>query len=231
MSGMAPTTPGVTVVKHSAGYHLFLWTAFPLVGALAGWLLSELPGWVDGKPVPFGFVFRTLDDLSGPVLTIALIALGAVGGAVLSLSAYDEVVRLDISDSTIEVKVTDTAKSYRRDQIDAVFVEGKTMVMQARDTSELVRQKTEHSSDRLKAAFESHGYPWREGDPHEAELARWVDGVPGLSEHANAILRARQVAIDADKKSDITELHAEAARLGVVVRDVKKRQYWRSVND
>ena len=93
-----------------------------------------------------------------------------------------------------------------------------------------MKQKTDHKSSRIKAAFEAHSYPWRDSDPHEAEFARWVDGVPGLGEHANAILRARQVAIDEDKKSDIVELHEEAARLGVVIRDVKKRQYWRNAS-
>ncbi len=65
-------------------------------------------------------------------------------------------------------------------------------------------------------------------DPHESDFARWVDGVPGLGEHANAILRARQVALDEDKTADIVELLGEAAKLGVVVRTVKKRQYWRN---
>lgn len=221
-------SPGTTVVKHSFWYHAFLWIAFPLVGAGVGWLLSELPGWVEGKPVPFGGVFEMLDDLSGPLLTIILIVLGIVAGVLVTLTAYDEVVALTITDTDVEVKVSDKTRAFRRDQIDAVFTDGKTLVLQARDTSELVRQKADHKPARLKAAFEAHRYPWFDADPHEADFTRWVDGVPGLGEHANAVLRARQVALDEDKTADIVELLGEAAKLGVVVRTVKKRQYWRN---
>ncbi len=225
---MAPTTPSnLTIVKHSPWYHVFLWVAFPLVGAAAGWLLAQLPGWAEGKSLPFSRLLEAIYEHSGTVMTLIVVAIGAVVGVLVTLTAYDEVVSIEISDTGVEVKTADQARSYRRDQIDSVFADGKTLVLQARDTSELVRQKTDHKPARLQAAFQAHGYPWHENDPHEAEFSRWVDGVPGLGDHGNAILRARQIAIDADKSSDIVELHAEAAKVGVVVRDVKKRQYWR----
>ena len=225
---MAPTTPGLTVVKHSIWYHLFLWTAFPLAGAALGWLLAHLPGWIEGKPLPFSGLIEILDDHSGTVMTIALVVVGIVAGALVTLSAYDEVVTVKVSDADVEVSVVDKARSYKRDHVGDVFTDGKALVLLGRDTSELVRQKTDHKSARLQAAFEAHGYPWRDGDPYEAEFARWVDGVPGLTEHGNAVLRARQVALDDEKKEDVAELRDEAAKLGVVVRDVKKRQYWRN---
>lgn len=225
---MAPTTPGMTVVKHSFWYHAFLWTAFPLVGAGAGWLLAQLPGWIEGTPIPFfSGLIEILDDYSGTIMTLALIAVGIIAGALVALSAYEEVVWVTVTDDDVKVAVVDKTKEFKRNQVADVFTDGKTLVLLGRDTSELVRQKTDHKSPRLQAAFEAHAYPWREGDPHEAAFTRWVDGVPGLGEHANAILRARQVALDEDNKDDIVELREEAAKLGVVVRDVKKRQHWR----
>lgn len=223
----AERTGDTTVVKHPFVYHLLLWIMFPLAGAVVGWLLAQLPSWAEGKPLPFSGVLEMLDDLSGTVLTLVMIGLGVVAGAFVTLMAYDEVVTLNISDTDVEVKASGQAKSFTREQVDSVFMDGKSLILLARDTSELVRQKTDHKKVTLKAAFEAHRYPWRDDDPHETEFARWVDGVPGLGEHANAILRARQVALDGDKTSDIVELHDEAAKLGVVIRDVRKRQYWR----
>lgn len=228
MSGMAPTTPGMTVVKHSLGYHAFLWVAFPFVGALLGWLLAHLPGWIQGKPLPFSGLIEILDDHSGTVMTSVLVVVGVIAGALVTLTAYDEVVTVKVSDADVTVSVVDEAKEFKRNHVADVFTDDKFLVLLGRDTSELVRQKTDHKSARLQAAFETHGYPWRDGDPHAAEFARWVDGVPALDAHANAILRARQVALDEGKTSDITELREEAAKVGIVVRDVKKRQYWRS---
>ncbi|MEO6605973.1 MAG: hypothetical protein ABIN55_10205 [Aeromicrobium sp.] len=225
---MAPTSPGTTVVKHSIWYHAFLWVSFPFVGALLGWLLAHLPGWIEGKPLPFSGLIEILDDHSGTVMTSVLVIAGIVAGALVTLTAYDEVVTVKVSDTDVVVSVVDKAKEFKRNFVAAVFTDEKHLVLLGHDTSELVRQKTDHKSARLEAAFEAHGYPWRDADPHAAEFSRWVDGVPALDAHANAVLRARQVALDEGKTSDKVELGEEAAKVGVVVRDVKKRQYWRS---
>ena len=229
MSPWLPALPVTTVVKHTFWYHAFLWTAFPIVGAVLGWLLAQLPGWIEGTPIPFfsGLV-EILDDRSGTVMTLVLIAVGIIAGSLVALTAYEEVVWVTVTDADVTVAVVDKTKEFKRNQVADVFTDDKTLVLLGRDTSELVRQRTDHKSTTLQAAFETHGYPWRDADPNEASFARWVDGVPGLGEHANAILRARQVALDEDKKEEIVELREEAAKLGVVVRDTKKRQYWRN---
>jgi cysteinyl-tRNA synthetase len=49
-----------------------------------------------------------------------------------------------------------------------------------------------------------------------------VPGVDGLPPGADALLTAREKNSD-----DADELRAELARLGVVVRDEKGKQYWR----
>ena len=47
---------------------------------------------------------------------------------------------------------------------------------------------------------------------------------------ANAVFAARQEALKGGDDRDITELREELARLGFVVRDDHKRQYWRRVD-
>ncbi|MFC0098495.1 hypothetical protein ACFFKH_13285 [Micromonospora marina] len=54
-----------------------------------------------------------------------------------------------------------------------------------------------------------------------------MEGLPGLPPGADALLRARQRALDGGHDAETRELHGELARLGVVVRDEGKRQYWR----
>ncbi|WP_420708742.1 CysS/YqeB C-terminal domain-containing protein [Streptomyces sp. NRRL S-1813] len=51
-----------------------------------------------------------------------------------------------------------------------------------------------------------------------------------MPDAANAFLKARQGALEKKGPSDddTRELRAELARLGVVVRDEKGRQYWRT---
>jgi hypothetical protein len=59
------------------------------------------------------------------------------------------------------------------------------------------------------------------------EYRRWVPDTPDLPIGADALLKARQRALDSDQGGDVAELRDELARLGVVVRDEAKRQYWR----
>ncbi|MFI8832567.1 hypothetical protein ACIGPN_16200 [Streptomyces afghaniensis] len=69
-------------------------------------------------------------------------------------------------------------------------------------------------------------------DPYRAEFRRWVPGTPGLPEGADALLRARAQARKSDDDAeDARELRRELLRLGVVVRDEEKRQYWRIVSE
>jgi hypothetical protein len=55
-----------------------------------------------------------------------------------------------------------------------------------------------------------------------------VESDPDLPQAADAFLRARARALKDDKTDDVAELRDELARLGVVVRDEKKKQYWRA---
>jgi hypothetical protein len=56
---------------------------------------------------------------------------------------------------------------------------------------------------------------------------RWVDDLPDLPASANALLRVRARALAKGDGDEAARLRADLARLGVVVRDDGRRQYWR----
>jgi len=80
------------------------------------------------------------------------------------------------------------------------------------------------------AAFRKHGYPWSDdGDPHRDQYRRWVPDMPDLPASANALLKARELALQKKDKTDAEDLRKELARLGYVVREEGTRQYWRKI--
>ncbi len=80
----------------------------------------------------------------------------------------------------------------------------------------------------MSEAFRRHGYTWLEADPHRADFREWTPGEPELSAPANAVLRARQIVREKIGDGDaVRELRDELAKLGVVVRDADKAQFWR----
>lgn len=101
------------------------------------------------------------------------------------------------------------------------------MVLLDADDGELVRQPSDLPTDRLSRAFRDHGWPWAEADPHRDAYRRWVPGLPGLPDGADALLRARQEALEKDRDDEARELRTELGRYGVVLRDDGERQYWR----
>jgi cysteinyl-tRNA synthetase len=53
--------------------------------------------------------------------------------------------------------------------------------------------------------------------------------LPELSPSAHALLKAREKALQDKNEKDIAELRDELAKLGYIVRDEGKRQFWRPV--
>jgi len=118
------------------------------------------------------------------------------------------------------------ARRRERADIAAVFVDRTRLVLLGHDSGELARRASELEVTALKAAFTRYDFPWRDGDPHAGEYRLWVPDMPGLPPGANALLAERAKKLGS---ADARELRDELARLGVVVRDVKRKQYWRLV--
>jgi hypothetical protein len=116
-----------------------------------------------------------------------------------------------------------------------VFVDGREIVVQDQSSRELARERHDQlksDAKQIPVAFRAHGYPWSEaGDPYQDRFRRWIEDDPELPAAVNAVLRARSKAFDqGDKgKADLRELRDELGKLGYVVRDKDKRQYWRPV--
>lgn len=217
-----------TVVGHSTWLHVFLWTALPAGGAALGFLVAQLPGWIAALPwAPNQEQVAELADVVGLKVTVALAVVGVLAGGLLALMSYDDMVTITVDDASLELRRGEVSTKAEVADITGVFVDGKEVVVRGASGAELMREQTDHSAAKIRAAVETHGHPWFDTDPHDREFERWVDGVPAIGEHANAVLRARQVALDSGEAGDARELRAEVARLGIVVRDRDGRQYWR----
>ena len=230
MTRSAGTSAG-SVVRHPAVAHVLLWTALPVLGAGTGWLLTRLPGWVSGLPwAPFQEPLTRLAPLVGPAATVVLLGLGAVAGCLCALMAYDEVTTVRVDPGGVTVTRADRTTAAGREDVAAVFCDGRDLVLLRPDGGEAARERTWHRPVRLRRAFSAEGWPWRDGDPYAAEYSRWVEGLPDVGAREEALLRARHAALRSGDAADAGALREELGRLGVVVRDEGRRQYWRRVH-
>lgn len=175
----------------------------------------------------------------GPVELVASVpapwlpAAGSVIGPALGVVAHYEQLVIRLSDDRVVLTREGRAQEFSCDAVAAVFRDGRQLVLLGHDGGELTRQECDLDVGRVAAAFTEHGYAWADADPHKDEFRRWVPDTPGLPEGANAILKARQESLEKKGPSDddVQELREELARLGVVVRDEKRRQYWRTFRE
>ncbi|WP_204037214.1 YqeB family protein [Micromonospora qiuiae] len=154
-------------------------------------------------------------------------AVGVLAGLVIGAIGTAERVRVAVDGTRARLRRGSTEREIGRSETRVVFVDGKDLVLLGADENELARQTSDLPADRLAKAFREHGWPWAEADPHREAYRRWVPGLPGLPAGADALLRARQEALEADRGDEARELRTELGRYGVVVRDEGKRQYWR----
>jgi hypothetical protein len=221
----------VSVVGRTRWEALLVWLGFPALGALLGLGLRPLAQWMlDTSWVPDHGLARVVADLPTPWGVVGAVAAGVVLGVVLALTAEGEVLRVAVGPDGVTLTRDGASRVIGRGDVAAVFADGKELVLAGRFGEELARERSDLATDRLAAAFTEQGYPWRlDGDPYRAEFRRWVPDEPELPAGANAVLKARSAALEKGDRKDLAELRDELGKLGVVVRDQDKRQYWRQV--
>ncbi len=221
-----PHDDRVTVLAEPARTTAGIYVALVLAGAGLGLLVAPLADWLLTLPwAPM----QGPAELAASIPAPALSAAGAVAGLLLGLVIQHEQLTLRLSDDRVVLMSRGREHTFRRDAVATVFRDGKHLVLLGHDGGELTRQDCALNAAHVTDAFTAHGYPWADTDPYQQEFRRWVPDTPGLPEGANAILKARQKSLEKKGAADddVRELREELARLGVVVRDEKRRQYWR----
>ncbi|MFI5927206.1 hypothetical protein ACIA3K_14605 [Micromonospora sp. NPDC051543] len=219
-----------TVVTGGPLELVVLWGGFPLLGAGAGWLLAASTGWLARLSwVPFGDLIRWLDRLPEPQATLGAVAVGVLAGLVVAGVGTAERLIVTVDSTQVRLRRADQVRTVARADTRVAFLADKHLVLLDGDGAELVRESTDLPAAHLATAFRAHGWAWTDDDPHRSAYRLWVPDLPGLPVGADALLRARERALERDRRDDVRELRRELGRLGVVLRDEGRRQYCRTV--
>ncbi|WKU04376.1 hypothetical protein [Micromonospora sp. HUAS LYJ1] len=217
-----------TRVGGDVGELVVLWVGFPLLGVAVGGLLPLVADWVAGLPwAPVQGWFELVAGLPYRRALAGGVTLGALAGLFVAHVGTRERLIVTVDRGGVRWRRDGVDRELPRRAVTAVFVDGGELVLLGPAGAELARERSDLSRRRLRDAFDGHGWPWRDADPHRDAYRRWVEGLPDLPPGTDPLLRARQRAVDADRARDVRELRGELARLGVVVRDEGGRQYWR----
>lgn len=201
-----------------------------ILGAIIGWFLPVIADWVLKLPViPMEQWVRFISSLDHFWVSVIAAAVGVIAGLIFSLVVFHESLTATVSDHQLKLVLGDKVKTFRREDIYAVYMENKNLVLLGQDSQELYREVLEAKLDTVREAFYLHGYPWMDEDPFAAHYQRWVEGHPDFPPPVNALMRARERALKEDKET-AKYLREELAELGVVIRDERNGQFARQIH-
>lgn len=217
-----------SVLWLSTGDRVFLGVVAPLIGGALGFFLPSLASWVTRLAwIPFQGPFELVASWSSWWAQYVLAAVGVVLGAVFVAFVLYESLRVVVAESGFRVTRDGETAEFHRSEAATVFVDGKELVVLDSSSRQVVRAPIEEKAQAVERVFTSHGYSFADGDPYESLYQRWVSGTPLLPAEINAVMLAREKALEKKSRSDASELRVELDRLGIVVRDRKNKQYWR----
>ncbi|MEU7820651.1 hypothetical protein [Catellatospora sp. NPDC049133] len=225
----APSKP--SQLKVSTRRVAAMWATCVVIGAGLGWALRAVSEWaasVDGMPLRDWI--SVLAKVPDPYGTVLCVLLGMAFGAEVARRTLKDSVAVSVKPDLVIWRAGKQTRRIARAEISAVYLDGvDDLVFLGTDTGELARANNNLDEDAVKETFLRHGYPFFDADPHLEQYMRWVEDLPELSATANALLKARQKALEENAADDAAELRADLAKLGVIVRQNDDRQFYRLV--
>ncbi|TXL86918.1 hypothetical protein [Streptomyces sp. IB2014 016-6] len=208
---------------------LWIVPAFAAIGAVVGWLVKLLANWlVTLRWAPMKGPAELLNSIPEPWLTVLGVTAGVLLGVFVAFIALHEALTVRLTDTHVTLTIRDESQELGRADVGPVFLDGKFLVLLGLHAEEMAREPCDLPAAELAAAFTAHGYTWAAEDPHKSDFRLWVPDTPGLPVGANALMSARATAMrKTGTEEDVRALRGELNRLGLAVRDEKKRQYWR----
>lgn len=220
-----------TVLAYPLADRLVIVAGIPMLAVLVGVLLPVAARWLLGLSpgLPMRPVFRLVGAVDRPWEVALNLVIWLLLGAGVARATLTGAARVTVSDTRLSLTANHGTRAITRDQVAAVFMDRKRLVVLDRQSREWARDDPQASPGDVAAALRRHGYPWHETDPYASRYHLWVPDTPDLPAAADAILAARATALGRKAHEDAARLREAIEALGFTVRDEGCRQYWRAL--
>src|SRR5699024_9454170 len=153
------------------------------------------------------------------------LCIGAIAGIIFTMYALSESLKITLHDEEIETSVKNHKQTFAKRDLSAIYIDEKQLIFLGNDDQELFREtKPENKTEVIRDAFEKYGYPWKEQDPFTGQYFLWVEQHPELDTQTNALLTAREIALEKKQDKKIADLRKELANIGIVIYDEAGKQ-------
>ncbi|GLY94382.1 hypothetical protein Acsp02_16380 [Actinoplanes sp. NBRC 103695] len=217
-----------STVTTPVAIRVVFWIVPPAVGAGLLLGLQRLAGVLGERDwVPFRRLFQLLRDIGEPWATGGALAVGAILGLVLAAMIDAESLSVRVSGADLVLARPGRRRVVPRGEVATAFRDKDKLVLLGRTGRELAREPANTSPVRYAPLLRAHGIAWADRDPYAEAYQRWIPASGEIPAAADAVFTARQKALDSGDDRDAAELRDVLAGHGYVVRDERKKQYWR----
>lgn len=217
-----------TLLNFSKADKVILWVGFPIAGLVLGWFLPRIAKWGSSLPwVPFQGPLKLIASYNGVWVGFITMILGLIAGIALTFLTFHESLEVSIYDDKVILKLRNEETILNKKDILLVFLDKKQLVLLGNDEKEIFRYKQELNEKTVRTAFLQHNYSWSDKEPFKEDFKKWVVDSPDLSPAANALLKARKIAIENGEDEEVFQLAKELWKLRVSVKENDNRQYYR----
>lgn len=148
-------------------------------------------------------------------------------GKCIDFFTFHESLEMSIYDDKVILKLRNEETILNKKDILLVFLDKKQLVLLGNDEKEIFRYKQELKENTVRTAFLQHHYSWSDKEPFKEDFQKWVEDSPDVSPAANALLKARKIAIENGEDEEVFQLAKELWKLRVSVKENDNRQYYR----
>ncbi|WP_236707848.1 YqeB family protein [Brevibacillus choshinensis] len=221
----------VTVVGFTQIVHILVLIVPPALGLILGYFIPSIAKWAIQLPwIPFQGPLELIAHFHENWVVFVTTILGLIAGIWLSVEVMKDSLVITVSDDKVSLKIKGTVQNISRVDVASAFIDGKKVVLLGSTGNELARETYESAPADVARAFVKHDYPWLPtGDPYDGDYRLWVPETPELPPAVNALLKAREQALQKKDAEAAKEMYREASRIGIVIRNKGMLQYWRQV--
>ncbi|WP_433958106.1 YqeB family protein [Cytobacillus horneckiae] len=201
------------------------------IGGIVGWFLPVIVSGLKRIPIlSSNDLIMLIDSFHSFSVSVIAMIIGIIAGFILSIIIFIESLNIFIDDTKIKLVIKEEETIISKNMVSAIFIEEKQLKLLDNDGKEIFSREIDIQTEKVKDAFLSHFYPWKNEDPYKSCFQLWrLNEEMVLGETIQSILYSRRLSLREKDEKKANQLKTDLNELGVIVKDRGEEQLIRRI--
>lgn len=201
------------------------------IGGIVGWFLPVIVSGLKRIPIlSSNDLIILIDSFHSFSVSVIAMIIGIIAGFILSIIIFNESLNIFIDDTKIKLVIKEEETIISKNMVSAIFIEEKQLKLLDNDGKEIFSRVIDIPTEKVKDAFLSHFYPWKNEDPYKSCFQLWrLNEEMVLGETIQSILYSRRLSLREKDEKKANQLKTDLNELGVIVKDRGEEQLIRRI--